>query len=150
MYTREKATKQNFIINSPSYNIIQIVAHGISEENSNNQYIKFETESILTTQEIYSLKYNKTNLIFLNNCVSGFGTYIPGEGSISLNRAFMYSGIPNIVSSLWLIDSEYMYKFSNLFFKNYTYYKKADVALRYTKLELLKDAPFYWSGIVTY
>jgi CHAT domain-containing protein len=56
----------------------------------------------LTAKEILSLNLSKTELVVLSACNTGRGR-ITGEGVIGLSRAFIATGVPSVIVSLWAI-----------------------------------------------
>jgi CHAT domain-containing protein len=57
----------------------------------------------LTAREIYGLALGGTRLVVLAACETG-NQYVPGsEGVTSLARAFLASGVPTVVASLWSV-----------------------------------------------
>ncbi|HEY0558351.1 MAG TPA: CHAT domain-containing protein [Thermoanaerobaculia bacterium] len=57
----------------------------------------------LTALEIYRLRFGGTRLVVLAACETG-NQYVPGsEGVTSLARAFLASGVPTVVASLWSV-----------------------------------------------
>lgn len=56
----------------------------------------------LTAQEILDLKLNNTELVVLSACDTGRGR-ITGEGVLGLSRAFIATGVPSAIVSLWAI-----------------------------------------------
>ncbi len=67
-----------------------IFGNGISEAEDN----------ALHAYEIYNMEI-KSHLAVLSACHTGAGQIQRGEGVMSLSRAFLYAGCPNIVLSLW-------------------------------------------------
>ena len=61
---------------------------------------------VLTAEEIYALRLDRTRLVVLAACDTG-NAYIPGsEGVTSLARAFLAAGVPTVVASLWSVDDK--------------------------------------------
>ena len=75
---------------------------------------------------------------------------------MSLSRAFMYSGCPSIVTSLWKASEEITKEIILNFNKNLKRGQKKNRALRTAKLKFLKDPstskaeshPFYWATFI--
>ena len=55
--------------------------------------------------EIFTM-HPQANLVVLSACKSGTGKISKGEGIMALPRAFLFAGVPNIISSLWKIHDE--------------------------------------------
>ncbi len=110
-------------------------------------------DGYLQTHELYGLHLN-TELLTLSACNTGLGSYMDGEGIISLATGFRTAGVKNIVMSLWSLPDDA----TSAVMKNfYTYLKagkpKAE-ALRQAKLDYLEDAdqnmaaPYFWAATV--
>ena len=56
----------------------------------------------LTAKEILDLQLNNTELVVLSACDTGRGR-ITGEGVVGLSRAFIATGVPSVVVSLWAV-----------------------------------------------
>ncbi len=57
----------------------------------------------LTVNEIFNIKLN-ARLVTLSACETGLGELSRGDDLIGLSRAFIYSGTPAVVVSLWKVD----------------------------------------------
>lgn len=107
-----------------------------NDEEPLNCYIQLDTNLLLTTPEIYNLPF-KTELVVLAACETGIGQLKKGEGMMSLGRAFMYSGSPSVVSSLWKVDDEKTNLLMEDFYKNLKEGMNKDAALNQAKLAYL-------------
>ncbi|MEN8153814.1 MAG: CHAT domain-containing tetratricopeptide repeat protein [Acidobacteriota bacterium] len=112
-----------------------------------------EEDGILFSKEIYTL-HLKTKLLVLSSCESGVGKLIKGEGVLSLNRGFFYSGADNIIFSLWNVEERSTKKLMIELYKKIL--KKIPFAesLREAKLSLISDPytafPKYWSSFILF
>ena len=97
-------------------------------------------DDFLYAYELYNMQLN-AELAVLSACQTGIGKIQRGEGIMSLARAFMYAGCPNIAMSLWQADDEATAEIMTAFM---AYLKdgmgKAE-ALRRAKLNYLAGAP---------
>ncbi|MEM8566711.1 MAG: CHAT domain-containing protein, partial [Bacteroidota bacterium] len=57
----------------------------------------------LTVNEIFNLRL-KSRLVTLSACETGLGELSKGDDLVGLSRAFIYSGTPAVVVSLWKVD----------------------------------------------
>jgi len=74
-----------------------------------------------------------------------------GEGVFGLTRAFFYAGAQSVLSSLWKIDDRVSAEFMALFYQHLAEGKNKALALRLTKLEMMKSkykSPFYWAAFI--
>lgn len=98
------ATKSEFINEVNGYNIVQLALHACPSLNRKEQiFLEFYPESPkgnnhLTLPEIYRLSLGN-QLVVLGNCKTAVGYRQPGEGAISLSRAFTYAGCPNVLAT---------------------------------------------------
>lgn len=163
-YFHSKASEANFKqINARNYNLIHIATHSLDEDNpgqlpglvfspppiEENMFDK--EDGILYSGEIYNLSMD-AQLIVLSSCESGVGKLVKGEGMMALNRGFFYSGIRNIVFSLWKVEDRSTSRLMIAFYRNILDGHPFCRALREAKLEMIKDPfsafPKYWSGFI--
>lgn len=57
----------------------------------------------LTVNEIFNIRLN-ARLVTLSACETGLGELSKGDDLVGLSRAFIYSGTPAVVVSLWKVD----------------------------------------------
>lgn len=153
----EAASKENFIENAQKYDILHLATHGYSfredpyqsriffseyQKNMGNQYMMMN--------ELYNLSLN-ADLVVLSACNSGKGKIIEGEGMLALPGGFLYSGVPNVLASLWKVHDEKTKELMVAFYKNLledgvTYAE----ALRRAKLDCIEKGylPLDWAGFV--
>lgn len=161
-YFRRKATEDNFkTTDMQGYNLIHIATHSLKDEGEHKlSGLIFsqgadnppgKEDGILYSGEIYNLRLG-AELIVLSSCESGVGKLVKGEGVMALNRGFFYSGIRNIVFSLWKVEDRTTSKLMIAFYRNILNGLPFSSALRKAKLELINDRftafPKYWSGFV--
>lgn len=154
------ATKENFISHVEEAKIIHLGTHAVMD---NKEPLKSrlvfgipeggDKEKYLYAYEVYNMRL-PSELTVLTACETGNGVIRPGEGVISVARAFSYAGCPSVVMSLWSIDDQTT---SGIISSFYKYLKKGmpkSEALRHAKTDFLKGGnktffnPYYWSGLV--
>lgn len=153
--TGNKATKKYFEKNLNNFNILHIATHGISNGVINSGLVfampsdEGFDESYLRLPELYRLNVN-ADLVVLSACKTGTGDIIEGEGIMALPRGFIYSGVPNIIASLWKIHDERTKDFMVAFYKNLLQGESYSEALRLAKLECIERGflPLDWAGFV--
>jgi CHAT domain-containing protein/Tfp pilus assembly protein PilF len=161
--TRDKATETTVLDQASANNILHIAAH--SSINSNNPLFyslllspDTKNDGYLTVHEIYNLDLSlKTSLVVLSSCQSLVGNVInsgnfiqAGDEIEGFSRAFIYSGTPSLISSLWIVDDE---STGYLMQRFYTYLLEGS-----SKAEALKKAqldtrerfphPYNWAAFV--
>jgi len=163
-YFHGKASESNFkTMSVKGFNLVHIATHSTSDSgkellaglifspsNLPGQPLE-KDDGILYSGEIYNLRTD-ADLIVLSSCESGLGKLVKGEGMMALNRGFFYSGIYNIIYSLWKVEDRSTSRLMILFYKNILDGHPFSTALRLAKLELIKNPytafPKYWSGFV--
>ncbi len=110
-------------------------------------------DGLLLLNEIYGLKLPRTRLVVLSSCQSALGRYYRGEGVVSLVRPFIAAGAPQVVASLWAVDSGATKTLMIAFHKSRTTEKAGPGdALRKAQLEMLGKEellhPYYWAGFI--
>jgi len=152
---REAAHEQTLKDNlKKSFKFIHVAGHSFANvENPKFSGIACASSSgtedgVLYSGEIYTLS-TKADLITLSSCESGFGKLDRTEGLLGLNRAFIYTGVPNVVFSLWKVYDKLSAQLMIDFYKAVLAGEDYAHALRKAKLNLLSQeataAPHYWS-----
>ena len=161
-YFHTEANETSFKEKTDGYKYVHIASHSFT----NDKYpalsgIAFsqpdsadncEEDGILYSGESYNLNLSNTDLVVLSSCKSGLGKLIKGEGFLSLSRGFLYSGVPNIVFSLWNVKDGPTKDLMVHFYKQILKGKSYPEALRQAKLKLMGGkktaAPQYWAAWV--
>jgi len=161
-YFHRQASEDNFkTANMQDYDLIHIATHSLKDEGQHQlSGLIFSPpglgpqpgeDGILYSSEIYNLHLD-ARLIVLSSCESGVGKLIKGEGVMAMNRGFFYSGIRNIVFSLWKVEDRSTSRLMIEFYRNILQGYPFCQALRKAKLEMIRDPftafPKYWSGFV--
>lgn len=157
---REKARESAFVKQANDYRILLLATHGVLDDlNAAWSYIAFtqnpdDTEfANLFAWEISNHNFNN-ELVILSACETAFGEFFPGEGLISLTRAFRLAGAGGTVSSLWNVDDEQTPELMESFLRNLSEEQPKSRALALAKRDYLQNAqslkthPFYWSGFM--
>jgi CHAT domain-containing protein len=148
----DEATLEQFKTIASEYNILHLCTHACAEDDFKNTRIYFSDQELLGF-ELYNLPI-KAQLAVLSACETGIGEIKKGEGVMSLARAFMFSGCPSVVTSLWSVDDKSTSELMQYFYKNLKSGQGKDEALHQAKLNYLADKgieashPFYWAGFV--
>ncbi|MEO1516836.1 MAG: CHAT domain-containing tetratricopeptide repeat protein [Bacteroidota bacterium] len=120
-----------------------IACHGRQANSSSME------DGILYAGEIYNIQ-TQADLVILSSCESGFGKLESAEGLMGLNRAFIYSGTPNVIFSLWKVYDKISAKVMVDFYEEVLSGQNYSASLRRAKLKLLSQpetaAPHYWSS----
>lgn len=159
IYTDGGNNKDTLINWKDNVQVLHFGTHAaMNDKEPLNCQIWIDNLQSITTAEIYNLPI-KTELVVLSACQTGIGQVRKGEGMMSLSRAFMYSGSPSVVASLWAVDDEKTEQLMDFFYKNLKKGLDKDKALHQAKLDYLtvgrtleKDQayfnPYYWSAFI--
>lgn len=157
-----KASKTRFQEIAQDYGVIHLAMHGIVNiQNPHKSLLLFavdsaqaEDESKLFAYEIHNMSL-KADLIVLSACETGFGKVVRGEGVLSLARAFMYAGVPSVVTTLWKVNDYTSATLMTYFYENLAVGMSKPEALRQAKLKYLKQSdkvsghPAFWGSFIT-
>ena len=150
-YSKEIATKQQFLKSLQDNNIIHLATHA-STTDSISPWIAFHDDK-LNLDELY-LTQNNADLIVLSACKTNTGQLAVGEGVMSLSRGFFQTGTKSVVSSLWNANDKATASIMDSFYKHLKGGKTKSKALHLAKLEYLKSkslsdaSPYYWASFV--
>ena len=155
----QEATEANFKKYAPSASIIHLAMHALldSEYPEGSRFVfTHEQDTVeddsLFVYELYNMDL-PSQLVVLSACNSGTGQLARGEGLLSLARAFMYAGSPNLVMSHWNVNDATSAKLMDHFYAGLAKGLTKDVALREAKLHYLSEAdenfahPFFWASM---
>jgi CHAT domain-containing protein len=160
-FLNNDASEENFKNNVQQFDIVHIATHGISSyTNPELSGLFFDQSNLDTTDnltndgfmfadEIYTLPI-KADLVVLSACKTGAGKLAEGEGVLALPRGFLFSGVPNLVVSLWKIHDQKTKDLMVDFYTNVLGGQTYARALQQAKIKQIKQAqlPMDWSGIV--
>ncbi len=154
------ATEASFKKRAEDYRILHLAMHAFADDNDpkRSRLVFAEGDSLednnLHVYELYNMRL-KAELAVLSACDTGNGKARPGEGVISLARAFKFAGCANIVMSLWKANDLTTKDIMVDFYKHLHDGKKKSTALRAAKLNYLDDEnrlknlhPSYWATFV--
>jgi CHAT domain-containing protein len=105
----------------------------------------------LEVNEIYELDLTKsTNLVVLSACQTQIGSISAGDEIVSLNRAFIYSGTPTVIASLWNVDDKATAILMEKFYANLKAEMGKAEALQQAQIDTRKQYPnpYYWASFV--
>ena len=110
----------------------------------------------LFAKDIYQMKLS-ADLVVLSSCQSALGRQQPGEGPMSLSRAFLFAGSKAVVASLWEVNDEATAELMQRFYRHMLKDKlppsgalaMAQSEFRRHRDKKLRD-PYYWAGFELY
>ena len=110
-------------------------------------------DGFLNAYEIYNLDLH-ARMVVLSACQTGAGIVRMGEGIMSLARAFYYSGVPDVVMSLWAVSDTSGRKLMVDFYDRLSHGLDKGKAMQKAKINYLESAeplrqqPYYWAGYI--
>ncbi|WP_304129938.1 tetratricopeptide repeat protein [Ignavibacterium album] len=159
-YFYADAKEDSFKLNVKDYKIVHIASHSfMNEEQPSLSGVIFAQptdtnyteDGMLYSSETYNLDLN-AELMVLSSCESGLGKLFRGEGMMALNRGFLYSGVDNIIFSLWKIPDKHTSELMIEFYRQMISGKSYSESLRAAKLRLIKNQltarPRSWAGFL--
>ena len=159
-YTDQQATKEMFLKNLNKYPIIHLATHAVTDlDNPSASYIAFfpatgsRAEDFLFLDEIYSLRMDSCQMIVVSACETGRGELVHNEGVMSFARAFLYSGCPSTINTLWKADDHSTDEILKSFYQYLEAGYSKSEALQKAKLDFIRKNPImrnpaYWSHII--
>jgi CHAT domain-containing protein len=161
-FLNTQATKDNFLLHTPDYEVVHIAAHSyIDTENDSTAYIVFnqseeDEDFLLSLPEIYGLNLD-ADLVALSACQTSSGALQRSEGVMSLARAFQFAGSSSLIASQWNISDRASSIIIKAFYENLNEGLSKDEALQKAKLAYLSDdelsspayrIPAYWGAMI--
>ena len=145
--------------------VIHIATHGVVNEwkpeySSLAFWVRpggstLDDDGMLQAMEVGRMKLPRARLVVLSACQTLSGRDYRGEGMVGMARAFIASGSPLVIASLWDIDSQITAKMMNDFHRYRTRSNLPTArAIRQAQLDMLnQDAtnyrrPYYWAGFM--
>lgn len=161
LFSKEKATKENFFSALARFDIIHLAMHtSIDENEPMNSELIFSLDSLnqedqLHAYEVYALE-NNTKMAVLSACNTAKGKLESGEGVFNIARAFFLAGIPNVIVTQWSVADMSSASLMNGFYNYLSEGIPSDVAMQKGKIDILlkgdpvRKDPYYWSGYICY
>ena len=146
------ATKDAFVAQAGDFEIVHFAGHAIlNRREPAKSGLVFargadaDGSSLLTAEEIRTLRFARTRLVVLSACSTADGA---GDDAMSLARAFLDAGVPSVLASLWRIDDEPTSELLGLFYNRLRSKRSPLGALRAAQLEMIGGArpPQDWAS----
>jgi CHAT domain-containing protein/Flp pilus assembly protein TadD len=172
---RRQATESALVNQIGEYEIVHLATHTLSDKQSSNlstivlaeenpiatdgaqrkKTTGITLDGALQSQEVYSLKPERTRLVILSSCRSGVGGEKRNEALGGLAQSFLVAGVPAVVASLWDIDDDSAAGLMEKFHIAHRVKKLAfGQALRQAQLSFLQTSsikkrhPFFWATFI--
>jgi CHAT domain-containing protein/tetratricopeptide (TPR) repeat protein len=109
----------------------------------------FHADPYLRAWQIAPLRI-PARLAVLASCETAGNRATTGEGTLGLTAAFLSSGVPVVVASMWPVEDRVTARVMRAFYHNLAAGKPVATALRLAQLEVSHSPrhaqPFYWAG----
>ncbi|MBI1291901.1 CHAT domain-containing protein [bacterium] len=152
--TGEEATESWLVENLQNFGVIHIASHGEYDPNAPLFSALLlapdgQNDGSLSAQEIFSLQM-RADLVALSACQTGLGRITSGDDIVGLNRAFVYAGTRQLLSTLWRVDDISTALLFKHFYRQSRTHDRAE-ALRQAQL-IVRNRPEFrhparWAGI---
>lgn len=158
LLTGDRATKKNFLELAPRSSIIHFAGHAIANRVKPGLSLLVlasgragQDADTLYSHEI-SGALERTRLVVLGACSTAAGRTSATEGMVGLARAFLSSGVPVVVASLWRVNDQTTAAFLADIHRGLERGATVAASLRAAQLTLLQGrlAPAIWRGFQVY
>ena len=158
-YLANAATEATFNEVAARSRILHLAMHGVPDlEHPLYAHLLFgesgeEIDGKLYASELYNLSL-KTQLVTLSACETGYGQLAPGEGVMSLARAFRYAGCQSVLFSHWKVDGRSASDLLTGFYEGIKEGDRPSEAIWQAKKSFLATAPpdqvhpHFWANFV--
>jgi CHAT domain-containing protein len=92
--------------------------------------------------------------VVLSACNTGVGLMAAGEGVFSIARAFLLSGVKNVIFTQWSVADKSSAKLMHFFYRYLSEGYPTDISLQKAKIDFIrttdpvKSHPYYWGGYI--
>ncbi len=159
VYTNGHVCKDKYFKESQQRKIVHLAMHAVldSLEPMNSWFVfsiqNQNPEGRLHAYEIYAHKI-ASSLVVLSACNTGMGRINKGEGVFSIARAYLLSGVKNVIYTQWSVADRSSAQLMDRFYFYLSQGIPTDIALQKAKIDFIikgdpvKAFPFYWSPYV--
>lgn len=143
------ATDSAFLLALAGSDVVHLAAHAVSDG--------ITPPYVMLTQRVTldNLRYLRAGapLVFLAACQTATGRLLQGEGTESLNRAFLSKGIRGVIASYWPVDDQTTATITRHFYDALASSGSPALALWEAKRTYLASAsggaenPWYWAAL---
>lgn len=138
--------------------VLHFAAHGLahpSDSDTASLVLAVDAEHVtglLTASEIASQHLAEVQVVVLAACSGASGRTMPYGGTVGLAQAFLASGVPSVVASLWPIDDDASLQIAIALHRRIAQGETPSAALRALQLEWSKNAATRpsnaWKGLM--
>ena len=147
----KEATRLAFIREAPLANVIHFSGHALSSEYrpSDTSIVLTGTGGTMNISDIAKLRLQRCSTVVLAACSTARGKVQRFEGTLSVARAFLATGTPSVVATLWPIDDGDAARFFPRLHEYLARGLSAAEALRAAQLDSIRssDRPAMWAAV---
>ncbi len=146
-------SKEEFITALSTEQIVHVATHACSDLEDPDMNRLFFDDGPLTSLELRDAAAN-AELVSISACHSGSGKLYLGEGSMSLSKDILSTGVKSTMVGLWTIDDCSSLQLTNSIYEYIKQGNTKDFAISQAKRDYLNTAhpdkihPYYWSSLV--
>ena len=134
--TGREATKEEFLRNIESADLIHIAAHGDAERGEillaapsvTGEDQAVPVDEVMLKMSDLETRRIRAQLVVLSSCYSARGK-VQGEGVVGMARAFLGAGARVVLVALWAVDDDVTYPMIGIFYEGLLQGKSASEAL---------------------
>jgi CHAT domain-containing protein len=140
-----EASKARFMELAPFHDVLHFAGHSIlNADRAGHSSLVFAAagsseDGFLYAHELAAIRLSRARLVFLAACETAAGARAGGEGALSLARAFLASGVPAAIGSLWPVQDLPATELASRFYGHLLAGQDAAAALQSAQLELLRS-----------
>jgi CHAT domain-containing protein len=140
-----EATKARFMELAPLHDVIHFAGHSIVDTGQlGNSSLALAAagsseDGFLYAHELAGIRFSRARLVFLAACETAIGMRAGGEGALSLARAFLASGVPAAIGTLWPVQDFPATELASRFYGHLLAGLDTTAALQAAQLELLRS-----------
>ena len=146
------ATTERFVAELGKHNIIHFAGHTVSVAQSPSSSLMVfaplnaETSGVLRGADLYRLEMERTTVVVLASCSTGFNSSASPEVALGLVRPFLARGVRAVVASLWNVGDIRATDLAISFHRELKRHRTPALALRAAQLDLMRSkAPLHSS-----
>jgi CHAT domain-containing protein len=133
--------------------VIHFAGHALSSEYrpADTSIVLTGADGIMSVKDIASLRLRGSSTVVLAACSTARGRVRRFEGTLSVARAFLASGAPSVIATLWPIDDLDAARFFPRLHEYLARGLSASEALRATQLDSIRnsESPSMWAAVQT-
>lgn len=161
-YAGEQAHKRALLAALALPQVVEIKTHGLMDGDSivSDAYLLMADSlgqaNLLYASELYGAHALQPTLVVLNACVTAKGGFLPGEGAVTLARAFAMAGCRSVLANAWEASEAANDQLLATTYQGLAQGLGVAAALRQAQLAMLEGGqgvprhPYYWACLELY